>query len=82
VPDVEMHANDADVHAKPEMQHDDDAFYLENDAMHGDERLHDVHGKNDGTFLQTMRNENDRLLRPMLHHDLQFHLHDDGNADG
>jgi len=27
-----------------------------------------------------VRYENDRLLRTLLHHDLQFGLHDDGNA--
>jgi len=39
-----MHADDADVQTDSELQHDDDAFHAQIDAMHGDERLPNVHG--------------------------------------
>jgi len=52
------------------MQHGDDAFHLEDDAMHGHERLPNVLQYDDGENLQAMRNEDDWLFRSLLHHDL------------
>jgi len=44
LPIDEMHADDAHVHAQPEMQHRHDALYAQDHALHGHERLSNVHG--------------------------------------
>jgi len=67
LPDHEVHAHHAHDHAECQEQHRHDAFHLEDDALHGHERLQDVHGENDGHLLQAMRNENGRLFRSLLH---------------
>jgi len=70
VPDHEVHAHDAHVQTEPEMQHRHDALHAQDHAVHGHERLPHVHGQIHGTFHETVRNENDRLFRSLLHHDL------------
>jgi len=44
VPVDEMYADDANVHAERKLLLDNDAFHIENVAVHDDERLSNVHG--------------------------------------
>jgi len=56
------------------------ALHDKKHAMHGYERNENVYGEIHGKILLAVRYENDGLLLPQLHVDLQLHLHGHDDA--